>query len=245
MNKFKKISTIKVDDDTSWKNSIFLTFDIDWAHDDVLMHTIELVEKADVAATWYVTHDTPLLKRLRQNPKFELGIHPNFNFLLEGDARNGKNAYEVVARIVEVVPEAKSVRSHHMTQSSSLLEIFKKFDLTHDVNHFIPNNLRFELRPWFLWNGLIRVPYSWEDDIHMLYESRLFQNSQREPDKLILNESGLKVFDFHPIHIFMNTESFDRYERTRPLHQNSTDLIKHRFDGYGTHSRLIKLLMLE
>jgi hypothetical protein len=245
MNKFQTISSIKVDDKTTWKDSIFLTLDIDWAHDDVLTYAIELVERADVAATWYVTHDTPLLERLRQNPKFELGIHPNFNFLLEGDGRNGNNAYEVVNRILSVVPEAKSVRSHHMTQSSGLIELFKKFGLTHDVNQFIPNSLEFNLCPWFLWNGLIRVPYSWEDDIHILYESRTIQSEQREPDKLVLNNNGLKVFDFHPIHIFMNTESLERYERTRPLHHKSKELIKHRFDGYGTHSRLINLLKLE
>lgn len=55
---------------------------------------------------------------------------------------------------------------------------------------------------------------------------------------------GVKVFDFHPIHIFLNTESLDRYERTRPYHQNPSELIKHRYKGYGTRNRLIELLEL-
>lgn len=94
MTRFRKISSIDIDNESSWWDAIFLTFDIDWAHDDVLNDTIDLVEDAGVAATWFVTHDTPVLDKLRANSKFELGIHPNFNFLLEGDDRNGSNARE-------------------------------------------------------------------------------------------------------------------------------------------------------
>ncbi|MBK7450428.1 MAG: hypothetical protein IPJ47_13810, partial [Anaerolineales bacterium] len=102
-----------------------MTFDIDWAHDDVLNDTIDLVEEANIAATWFVTHETPLLSRLRANSKFELGLHPNFNFLLEGDIRNGKNCHEVIDRMYAIVPEAVSARSHSMTQNSGILELFK------------------------------------------------------------------------------------------------------------------------
>lgn len=165
MTTFKTITTIKFDDESTWKNAIFLTFDIDWAHDDVVNDTVDLVETADIAATWFVTHDMPVLKRLRANSKFELAIHPNFNFLLEGDSHNGKNAREVIERLMEIVPEAKSVRSHSMTQSSGLLNLFDNFGLTHDVNHFVPHHIGIELKPWTLWNSLCRVPYNWEDDV--------------------------------------------------------------------------------
>ena len=115
MTRFQKISSIDIEDDSSWLDAFFLTFDIDWANDDVLNDTIDLIEDKDVTATWFVTHDTSLLSRLRQNSKFELGIHPNFNWLLEGDDRNGRNAREVIERLLAIVPEATSVRSHAMT----------------------------------------------------------------------------------------------------------------------------------
>ena len=129
-----------------------------------------------------------------------------------------------------------------MTQSSGLLEIFKRCGLTHDANHFVPQHTGIELKPWHMWNDLIRVPYSWEDDVHILYDS--INVPQENPRDIAINASttGLKVFDFHPIHVFLNTESLNRYERTRPLHQNSKELIKHRYQGYGTRSRLIELL---
>ena len=68
---FFNLSEIFPDDPKTYRG-IFLTFDIDWADDDVIGDTIDLVEKAEVKATWFVTHQTPLLDRLRDNPKFEL-----------------------------------------------------------------------------------------------------------------------------------------------------------------------------
>jgi hypothetical protein len=237
MYSFRKISGIEVDDDSTWTDSIFLTFDIDWVVDDVYNDTIDLVEMADVSATLFVTHNTLVLDRLRANPKLELGIHPNFNFLLEGDNRNGHNAREVIRLLQAIVPEATSVRSHSMTQSARLMDLFNQMGLTHDVNDFIPVHTGIKLSPWLLWNDLIRIPYLWSDDAHCLY-------NLEEEITVLADGPGLKVFDFHPIHVFLNTESMDRYERTRPLHRKPKELIKHRYEGYGTRSRLIELLEL-
>ena len=243
MNQFSTISTIAIDEEISWSKKQFLTLDIDWANDNVLNYAIDLVESFDVAATWFVTHHTSILDRLRNNSKFELGIHPNFNFLLDGKHNAEESSTEVVQRLMAIVPQAKSVRSHSMTQSSVLLNLFKDVGLTHDANHFVPNHSNIKLKPWSLWNGLCRVPYSWEDDVHILYEANGIQ--QQSPRDIAVSKSvGLKVFDFHPIHVFLNTESLDRYERTRPLHQNPKELIKHRYEGYGTRNRLIELLEL-
>ena len=129
-----------------------------------------------------------------------------------------------------------------MTQSSKLLEIFKECGLSYDVNHFIPHHAEIELKPWLLWNGLVRVPYNWEDDLHILYETTGIP--QKKPVDILrqVSRGGLWVFDFHPIHVFLNTESLERYERTRSLHHNPEELIKHRQQGYGTRSRLVELL---
>ncbi len=240
-SKFAKISEIQTNADLTWQKSVFLTFDIDWAHDDVFNDTIDVVEHFDSPATWFITHETPCLKRLRANRKFELGIHPNFNFLLEGDDRNGKSAAEVIENLIAIVPEAKSVRSHSLTQSSGLFNLFKKNGLTHEVNHLVPNYAGIELKPWRLWNGLSRIPYGWEDDVYIISVGKGL--SEKNPNEIVSEGGiGLKVFDFHPIHIYLNTESLDRYERTRPLHNNPQELIKHRYQGYGTRNRLLELL---
>ncbi len=109
---FSTISQIRVEAPETWKGKLFLTFDLDWAHDDVIGDVIDLVESVDISATWFITHRSKALDRLRANPNFAIGIHPNFNPLLLGDTTNGTIATEVLKRIKAIVPEATSVRSH-------------------------------------------------------------------------------------------------------------------------------------
>jgi hypothetical protein len=225
-----KISEINVNDTSSWEN-IYLTFDVDWASDEVMKYTIDILEKYNAKATFFITHDTKILDRLRKNKNFELGIHPNFNFLLNGSTEKGLNYNQVIENILKIVPEALSVRSHSMTQNSNILDAFKRFGLTHDCNHFISNSSEIELKPWLLWNGLTRCPYFWEDDICAM------EKNQQDIDYIFL-QNGLKIFDFHPIHIFLNMSKISQYESTRKFHNDYGNLKKHRNQEYGTENIL-------
>lgn len=214
-------------------NVIGLTFDLDWACDAVIHDTIDLVDQAGAPATWFVTHNTPTLDRLRANPKYELGIHPNFNPLLAGTNSPGVEA--VIDALLEIVPEAKSVRSHSMVQSSRLMDLFLNKGLTFDCNHFIPEQSKIELRPWRLWNGLVKVPHFWEDDATCIYINNSGINE-------LVKRNGLKLFDFHPIHVFLNTEDLSLYEQTRAYHSDAKTLLAYRYSGIGTRNYLKQLL---
>ena len=237
VTEFGLISEINLNEENSWKDKIFITFDIDWASDNVIDFVAEHLISRNIKATWFVTHSTPVLEKLRSNPMFELGIHPNFNALLKGDFRHGRSAKEIIETLMTLVPEANSVRSHSLARSSVLMEEFKAVGLSYECNHFIPAHSNIELKPWMEWNGLMHVPYFWEDDVACLlgHEVSMTEIAQR---------TGLKVFDFHPIHVFLNTEHLDRYQRTRYVHHNSEELFKHRYVGKGTLTRFLDLLNL-
>lgn len=232
---FARTAEVAVGDPASWEGRTFLTFDIDWAHDDVLADTIALVERADVAATWFVTHDTPLLARLRANPRFELGIHPNFlPLVMQGDPKAGATAGEVVDRLLAIVPEAKSVRSHSLVQSGRLLEVFRAKGLTHDCNAFLPAASGMPLRPWTDWFGMVRVPYFWEDDFWC-------DAAPGTPVEL-QDRAGLRGYDFHPIHVYLNTDRLSRYEDARSDLQAPDRLITRRNPDRGVREVLSELI---
>jgi hypothetical protein len=236
---FSTVSAVKPDDPASWDGRAFLTFDIDWAHDGVLETAIALVERADLHATWFVTHDTPLLARLRENPKFELGLHPNFlPLLMRGDPANGATAEEVLDRLLAIVPEAKSVRSHSLVQSGRLLELFRDKGITHEASAFLPEASGMTLRPWIDWFGVVRVPYFWEDDFWCGF------GRTGNPAEL-LTGPGIRGFDFHPIHVFLNTDSLSRYESARADFRDPDRLRAHvNGDSMGVGDVLRQLLGL-
>jgi hypothetical protein len=237
-DRFATIGSIVPEEASTWTGRLFLTIDVDWACDEVLLETIDLLERATVAATFFVTHDTPLLRRVSANPRFELAIHPNFNALLSGESAREGGAERVVEELLAVVPRARSVRSHSMTQSSRLLDLFHRRGLTHDCNHFVPAGAGIELKPFRHWNGLIRVPYFWEDDVALAYGDTLDTGRVRAAP-------GLKVFDFHPIHVALNSPNLQCYEDSRPVHNDRARLREFSCSGEGVRTALERLLWNE
>jgi hypothetical protein len=234
---FELIRNIDPINEDSWQNKVFLTFDMDWCSDEVLSYTLNIIEKYNIKATFFVTHKTDLLTRMNSNKNIELGIHPNFNPLLSGDFKYGKNVDEVIMYYKQIIPNAKSVRSHSMTQSSLILNSFETFNLTYDCNTFIPYSSNIKLKPYKHWsNRLIKVPYFWEDDIHCL---------SHDPWNIqpYLRRHGLKVFDFHPMHIFLNTEDLQRYENSREDFFDFTKLQEKRnLTFYGVENFFLEII---
>jgi hypothetical protein len=232
----KKISEIDVQTE-NWKESIFLTFDFDWASDFVLEETLDLLDQFDVSATFFVTHSTPLLERIRQNPRYELGIHPNFDdLLIAAEKFSEEYADGRFLNLLKVVPEALSWRSHSTTNSSRLLEVASKTGILFDCNYLIPYNSGIVLRPWTLWNNMIRCPYFFEDDVSLEYKL------EEDSISFLLERKGLKIFDFHPIHIYLNTDSLAVYESSRPFQRDSNNLKKFKNHGKGTRDKLLEIL---
>jgi hypothetical protein len=233
---FSNIGMIDAAKPETWDGRLFLTIDLDWAIDPAIELCLDLIEEVGIAATVFVTHDTPLLARMRTNPRLELGLHPNFNSLLDGVERPAGGALEIMRNLQQIVPEARVVRSHSMTQSSKLLDLFVATGMTHDCNHFIPAHTGIPLRPYRHWNGLTRVPYFWEDDVDLIYRAG--------PAVLELAAgSGLKVFDFHPIHIALNTQSTEHYESSRAAHRSWDALLRAASNERGgVRNRFVSLL---
>lgn len=236
MSQFGTLSSIRLDDPASWQDQLFLTFDFDWARDEVLADTIDLVEQSGVAATWFVTHSTNLLRRLRENPLFELGIHPNFNPLLAGDSSaRGKNASGIVRDLLELVPEARAVRSHSLAQSTPLANLFRQAGLVFECNDLIHFDSGIQLRPWLHWSGMVKIPFFWEDDVHFTCQWDCTMSQLKAMP-------GLKAFAFHPLHVFLNTDTVLRYEKAKKTSGDIAELRSLGNPGQGIRTILQELL---
>ena len=142
-------------------NKLVLTFDFDWCQDEVLDYLIEKLILNKVPATFFVTHKTILLDKIRNYDFFELGIHPNFM----NNSSHGKTFEEVINYCLEVVPEAISSRSHGLKISSNKLIYMMKMGIKIDSSIFMPYvNILKRFYYQINENKILRIPYNWEDD---------------------------------------------------------------------------------
>lgn len=193
--------------------SYALTFDIDWAPDFAILHCLELLENAGCKATFFATHNTTLNHEIIDRGH-NLGIHPNF---LQGSS-HGSGVQEIISQCLNYAPDAWCMRTHSLVQSSHLLhEIFSKFpQLKLDVSLFMHRSAFAHKVKWeFDGISFDRLLYNWEDDAHF--------SSFKKDDIPELFFGELTVFNFHPIHVFLNSTDGSEY-RSLKLEQSQIPL---------------------
>ena len=213
-------------------DDVLITLDVDWAPDFMIDFAAGLLTDRAVRATWFVTHASPAIARLADDPHFELGLHPNF---LPGSS-HGDTREAVLAHCAGLVPDGISMRTHSLAQSTPLLDhVAAATAIRIDASLYLPHapGLR-PLEHWSSGGRLLRIPYLWEDDLEMARPSPVW-SLDRLP-----TEPGLKVLDFHPVHVFLNSAELGPYEELKryptPLtaldEATASPLIKR--DGAGT-----------
>jgi hypothetical protein len=189
-----------------------LTFDWDWAPDTLIEPIIDQLIASKIPSIWFVTHNTPLLGKLRRySDLFELGIHPNF---FKGSSQ-GATEDEIIVNMLKIVPEARSVRTHGLYQYSNLiLKLGSKYGLEFDFSIFLPNSSIQPHQFIFGNQSITRFPYNWEDDIAM-FDPKGLEGCLNHI--LSLNRS---IFDFHPIHVALNSKDLDAYNCLKNIESN-------------------------
>ena len=211
---------------------IGFTVDIDWAPEEVIADTLALFEKYSVKCTFFSTHHSEVLA-LCNKKLFEIAVHPDFRPVFNGGT--SKTIYDILDDILDIHPNANGIRTHHLIESIDLLQKYSEKKLTYESSMLLP--YYDNLKPFTLWNGLIRIPFNWEDDVHWSY-GYSFDTIEFD-DK----ENELQTFNFHPIHIYLNTENKFRYYEAKKYYSNPSKLLELRNNEIkGTRDFLIMLL---
>lgn len=218
---------------------LVLTLDVDWAPDFMLDFVIDVLAVRMIKSTWFMTHPSPAIERLRRLPElFELGIHPNFR----PGSSHGATPEEILKHCLGLVPEAESMRTHSLVQSSTMLDaVLRLTPIKVDVTHFLPRhpNLRpFEFRS--RGRGLWRVPFNWQDD-YELYEGAPCWDLQ----SILRWGPGLTVLNFHPCLIYMNANDPARFDEFRRSIGHLPELKAQEADRFSTGGPGPRTLFLE
>jgi len=207
-------------------NEICLTFDTDWVNDFVLQKTVDILRHYKLKATFFATHDSSLLRSL--NPEcFEIALHPNF------ETTDGYYDLTTLDSLKTIYPSAVGMRSHTLFFSSRLIPRIETLGLRYESNIFLWHhpNLQVVDRT----KNLKSIPFIWSDDKHVELEKAFTLDAIPN-----LKMGGLKVLNFHPIHVFLNTCSQNHYLNSKKVF-NLPEIEHKIYYGQGIRSLFINV----
>jgi hypothetical protein len=170
---------------------IGLTFDLDWAPDFVARYVFDHLEELNLPATVFCTHPSPLLQGNHYS-RIERAFHPNFS----PNSTQGQTPEEVMGYLKGIYSKGIGVRSHALAFTGLHWNLFLRHGIKYESNLMLsyqPN-----LRPYYHHKGILRIPFVWADDNHVLYRKSF------NVDDMRLYLPGLKVVAFHPMNIYLN-----------------------------------------
>ncbi|MBU1121652.1 MAG: hypothetical protein KKF54_03005 [Candidatus Omnitrophica bacterium] len=200
---------------------IVITMDMDWVPDRVIEYSLELLASYNIRTTLFMTNYTKV-----NVSGHEIGIHPNFTSL-----KLGKH----IKNCLDKFPDAKGIRSHSLFYTERLRPIYAYYGIEYQSNYMMYR--KSGIQPLWISPTTIELPIYWMDNFYMEMEPLV----NFSIEGLELDKEGLKVFCFHPIHIFLNTERLSRYEEAKKCYKSTKDL----FEMCNTKNRGIKDIFLE
>ena len=120
-------------------------------------------------------------------------------------------------------PGAIGVRAHALHYNYRLLAAYDRLGLRYDSNVVMYN--RPGIEPYRLTPAIWELPVFFMDDIHLVMQHG--RAGAFELESLDLASPGLKVFDLHPHHVFLNTEDLARYDRAKASYHDPDGLRRH------------------
>lgn len=202
------------------KTMFAISIDLDWAPDEVIRFTFELLAQYRIRVTVFCTHPVEVKHH-------EVALHPNFE-------REGTPEQHIRA-LQQSYPEAQGVRSHALHINSRLYQLYRQLGLVYSSSYYMFGQ---RVEPFRTVAGMIELPIFFEDDLYFLEHGNMDIRMQ----DLDLNGSHLKVFNFHPIHIFMNTSSTEHYHDWKTHYQDVTKLREWVGEKRGTRDFFLETL---
>jgi acetyltransferase-like isoleucine patch superfamily enzyme len=209
--------------DEGW-GLIIVTADTEWAPAEIVAYMREILDEYGIRATFFCTNE-----RDRAINNHELAIHPNFS--------SRETEEDTVRQLLRLFPDAKGARAHCSYLHTRLTELYSRCGIRYDSSYVLPQ----KITPFPLF-GVLEIPMYWMDNYAFTCDRRTFSPSYLK-ESAVSETGDVLVFNFHPVHVYLNTDSLERYEQAKQYYSNPEMLWKLRNrQRLGTHDCLIALL---
>ena len=209
---------------------LVLTVDTDWAPVECLLDLLELLNVSNIKGTFFSTSE----QDVGTLSGYDIGIHPNF----QGASQDEKAVAGEISSCLARFPTAQGLRSHALLISTRHYLILRdRFpDIRYTSNYYMPGVAGLE--PFVSQAEIPEFPIYWMDHLHLERHNRIDIEKVLEETK----RPGLKVFDFHPYHVFINSSDMEHVALAREHYHNAAELVHFRRKAPGVRTFFQSLL---
>jgi hypothetical protein len=194
---------------------VVFTADQDWAPEWACQIFVDEIIRHEIPCHIFRTNSSNTIDNAISDGVLTCGWHPNF----KPYSTHGTSISEVIATMKTIAPESRTIRAHSYFESS------ETWDYLYNAGQLVESHgvtvMEENLFPVRMASKLVRVPVFFEDDVFM-------RDYPKNLDTTLLKQRlltpGLKVFDFHPIHLGLNSMSLQHYESLKDYAANG-DLV--------------------
>jgi hypothetical protein len=203
---------------------VAFTMDTDWSPAGGIEYVLETIVDPRLALTVFCTGRYPALER---RPLTEIALHYNV------DHQGFEAAYR---RAAVELPDAKGARGHSLAMSERLRALYREYGTRYDSSYIM-----FECQgivPFLISRNVWEFPIYFMDMFFLEFHEGDFALA---PTGRQLSGPGLKVLDFHPVHLLLNTPSLEYYHECKGHYHDVDALLRRRYPGRGITTLFLEL----
>ena len=177
-------------------------------------YTLNLFDDVGIPATFFCTDDLTESTFPSKSSRYELAIHPNYDDL------NFKDETDISVRNF---PHAVGSRSHRFMHGTPIINELKQHNIKYDSSIL---SYMHHITPFRLFNEIIEVPLVWSDDVALRIPKASTASLYNLRIVSAYFDPALYVLNFHPIHLYLNTESQHHYRFAKKYYHDTYHLMK-------------------
>jgi hypothetical protein len=200
-------------------DDVVFTMDTDWSPPEVVDYAFS--ELIDSRLAWTV-FCTDFYSSVQARNRTEMALHYN----VEGVG------FEASFRaIAKKVPGAQGARGHSLAFSERLRPVYRDLGIVYDSSYLMVG--LDSIHPFQIARNVWELPLYFMDTFFLEFYEGNFSCS---PSRQQLGSPGLKILDFHPVHLVLNTPSIEYYNANKSNYHSLRALLSRRYKGRGVCS---------
>jgi hypothetical protein len=196
-----------------------VSMDTDWCSCETMDYVLREVVDPRLPLTLF---STDVHASAANRPATEMALHYNVDNASFADA---------FRKIADLLPKGRGARGHSLAVSERLRASWQEHRIAYDSSFMM--YLQDNIVPFPIARGVLELPIYFMDMFAMEYEGGDFN---KFPGADEMCAPGLKVLDFHPVHLALNTPSFEYYLANKQWYKDLGQLLNHQYRGYGVRS---------